>query len=165
MSAIDKLRSFAESRDADDLPLPAGALSYGDVRILVGLLPSVRCAGSGKSMSTPMTPEREAELRAKLRVLLLDWRERERHHLDDLHLAVEALDAMAFERDRADAAEAKLARVRELFRFQSSGTAHVVLAEIDKPASEDAPYYDPVTGRCPHGTRYPHECRDGCEER
>lgn len=26
------------------------------------------------------------------------------------------------------------------------------------------PYYDPTTGRCPHGTRYPHECRDGCED-
>lgn len=26
------------------------------------------------------------------------------------------------------------------------------------------PYYDPVTGRCPHGTRAPHQCRDGCED-
>lgn len=84
-------------------------------------------------MAGPMTPEREAELRAKLRVLLLDWRERERHHLDDLYLAVEALDAMAFERARADAAEAKLTRVRELCRFQSSSTAHVVIAELNKP--------------------------------
>ena len=27
-----------------------------------------------------------------------------------------------------------------------------------------APYYDPATGRCPHGVRYPHECREGCED-
>lgn len=27
----------------------------------------------------------------------------------------------------------------------------------------ERPYYDPITNRCPHGTRYPHECRE-CEE-
>ncbi len=29
----------------------------------------------------------------------------------------------------------------------------------------EAPYYDPFTGRCPHGVRAPHECRSGCEAR
>lgn len=38
VSAIDKLRAFAESREADVIPLPDGALSYGDVRELLGVI-------------------------------------------------------------------------------------------------------------------------------
>lgn len=25
-------------------------------------------------------------------------------------------------------------------------------------------YYDPITKCCPHGIRYPYECRNGCED-
>lgn len=110
-------------------------------------------------MNAPMTLEREAELRA-----LCDSERGPGGDRFPVAYVAEAIDAMAYERARADAAErrasdlkfalgdvagwfdryhaeraradaaeAKLTRVRELCRFQSSGTAHVVLAELDKP--------------------------------
>jgi len=38
MSARDKVRSFSESREPDETPSPAGALTYGDLRELATLL-------------------------------------------------------------------------------------------------------------------------------
>ncbi len=50
-----------------------------------------------------------------------------------------------------------LIKVGETLVFAAGMAEHAV-------CPPQAPYYDPVTGRCPHGTRKPHECRDGCEE-
>lgn len=47
MSAWNILQSFAESREADHVPLPLGALSYGDVRSLV------KDSGPGGGLASP----------------------------------------------------------------------------------------------------------------
>lgn len=81
-------------------------------------------------MAGPMTPEREAELRED--ALELD-------HGQLARALREALDAMAYERARADAAEAKLARVRELCirdgalpSLTADELNDAVFAELDK---------------------------------
>lgn len=43
--------------------------------------------------------------------------------------------------------------------YDARGAALPVVSSLDVRS-----YYDTVTKRCPHGTRYPHECREGCEE-
>jgi hypothetical protein len=115
MSAMDKIRSFAESRASDDEMLPDGSLSYGDVRAVMSWVPPDEALGADAS------PTHLLRLLYTARHATADAAEKAHAELRDRLTHLHA-DLYAATNERGDA-EKRLEQVEEELRIVT-GAAH-----------------------------------------